>query len=62
MSEAQVAAVLKEREEARERLREKFGDGGLKSESVGYTPPGWTAGGNNGSAVEELLGIDIAGR
>ncbi len=62
MSEAQVAAVLKEREEARERLREKFGDGGLKSESVGYTPPGWTAGGANGSAVEELLGIDIAGR
>ena len=62
MSDAQVAAVLREREEARERLREKFGEGGLKTESVGYTPPGWTSGGASGSAVEELLGIDIASR
>ena len=30
MSDAQVAAVLREREEARERLREKFGEGGQK--------------------------------
>ncbi len=69
MSAADVAAVLREREEARARLKEKFGEGGLSGQSVGYTPPGWTPGGSgggggggSGSAVEDLLGADLAAR
>jgi hypothetical protein len=56
-----IADMERERDEARARLREKFGAGGLKGESVGYTPPGWSPpGAGGGAGVDDLLGVDIA--
>ena len=61
-----VAAVLREREEARARLKEKFGEGGLAGQSVGYTPPGWTPGGGSsnsgGSLTEDILGAELVAK
>ena len=60
-----VAAVLREREEARARLKEKFGEGGLSGQSVGYTPPGWAPGGGSaggGSLTEDIFGAELAAK
>ena len=51
-----TSVYAREREEAQERLRSKFGEQGLRGQSMGYTQP--STGGSN--SVEDFLGgIDI---
>lgn len=56
-SSSAEAAYAREKAEAQERLRNKFGDQGLRGQSMGYTQP---TTGKGGGAVEDFLGaIDL---
>ena len=54
------------RAEAQERLRAKFGNGGLKSQSVNnngfgsISSSGSGGGGNSGAGLDEFLGVDLS--
>jgi ADP-ribosylation factor GTPase-activating protein 1 len=51
-----ASAAMRERDDAQDRLRNKFGEQGLRGQSMGYTPPS----ASGGSSVEDFLGgIDI---
>ena len=53
-----ASAYARERDEAQERIRNKFGEQGLRGQSMGYTQP--SSGGGTSNSVEDFLGgIDI---
>ena len=65
--ESPVERELRLRAEAQERLRQKFGQGGLKAQSVNnngfgsISSSGSAGAGASGGSLDEFLGVDISG-